>query len=48
MKLPNTYNGNYEALRSASQNQEGKKWLEAQEFAEWAGSWTDSTEVSDR
>ncbi|MBR09979.1 MAG: hypothetical protein CMP48_20115 [Rickettsiales bacterium] len=48
VKLPNTYNGIYEALRSASQNPERKKSLEAQKPAEWAASRSSCTEISDR
>ncbi len=48
VKLPNTHNSIYEALRSESQKPERKKWLEAQKMAEWAGSRASCTEVSDR
>ena len=48
VKLPNTYNGIYEALRSASLNPERRKSLEAGKQAEWAASRSSWTEVSDR
>ena len=47
VKLPNTYNGIYEALRSASPTPEGREWLEAQMLTEWADSRASCTEISD-
>ena len=48
VKLPNPRNSVHNAQRSASQNPERKKSLEAQKLAEWAGSRSSCTEVSDR
>jgi hypothetical protein len=48
VKLPNHRNSIHEELRFASRNPERKKWLEAQKPAEWAGSRSNCTKVSDR
>ena len=47
VKLPNHRNSIHEELLSESLNPETKMRLEAQKFAEWTGSRSDCTEVSD-